>query len=141
MTLVGAAAGAAEPPESPTHLSSASSTFVSNEDPDAMIAFAEATTCRRRVLLGYFGERLEEGFGDSGQYSLLGAIPGDHAGQGNHCAQSNDVCHDFTTDIVLGGVNDVELGYLEITLRLILHQVGVDQEGRALDHMQSYIPQ
>ena len=30
----------------------------------AMIAFAEATTCRRRVLLGYFGERLEEDCGN-----------------------------------------------------------------------------
>ncbi len=30
----------------------------------AMVAFAEATTCRRRVLLGYFGERLEEDCGN-----------------------------------------------------------------------------
>ena len=30
----------------------------------AMIAFAEATTCRRRVLLGYFGERLAEDCGN-----------------------------------------------------------------------------
>ena len=30
----------------------------------AMIAFAEATTCRRRVLLGYFGERLDEDCGN-----------------------------------------------------------------------------
>ena len=30
----------------------------------AMIAFAEATTCRRRVLLGYFGEPLEEDCGN-----------------------------------------------------------------------------
>ena len=30
----------------------------------AMIAFAEATTCRRRVLLGYFGEVLEEDCGN-----------------------------------------------------------------------------
>jgi len=29
-----------------------------------MIAFAEATTCRRRVLLGYFGEPLEEDCGN-----------------------------------------------------------------------------
>ncbi len=29
----------------------------------AMIGFAEAQTCRRRVLLGYFGERLEEDCG------------------------------------------------------------------------------
>jgi ATP-dependent DNA helicase RecQ len=29
-----------------------------------MIAFAEATTCRRRVLLGYFGERLDEDCGN-----------------------------------------------------------------------------
>jgi ATP-dependent DNA helicase RecQ len=31
---------------------------------NAMIAFAEATTCRRRVLLGYFGERLETDCGN-----------------------------------------------------------------------------
>ena len=31
---------------------------------NAMIAFAEATTCRRRVLLGYFGERLEADCGN-----------------------------------------------------------------------------
>jgi ATP-dependent DNA helicase RecQ len=30
----------------------------------AMIAFAEATTCRRRVLLGYFGERRDEDCGN-----------------------------------------------------------------------------
>ena len=30
----------------------------------AMVGFAEATTCRRRVLLGYFGERLEEDCGN-----------------------------------------------------------------------------
>jgi ATP-dependent DNA helicase RecQ len=30
----------------------------------AMIAFAEAITCRRRVLLGYFGDRLDEGCGN-----------------------------------------------------------------------------
>jgi ATP-dependent DNA helicase RecQ len=30
----------------------------------AMTAFAEATTCRRRVLLGYFGERLDEDCGN-----------------------------------------------------------------------------
>ncbi|HEY5541051.1 MAG TPA: DNA helicase RecQ [Coriobacteriia bacterium] len=30
----------------------------------AMIAFAEATTCRRRVLLGYFGEHLAEDCGN-----------------------------------------------------------------------------
>jgi len=30
----------------------------------AMIAFAEATTCRRRVLLGYFGEPLDENCGN-----------------------------------------------------------------------------
>ena len=30
----------------------------------AMIAFAEATTCRRRVLLGYFGEQLTEDCGN-----------------------------------------------------------------------------
>jgi ATP-dependent DNA helicase RecQ len=30
----------------------------------AMIAFAEATTCRRRVLLGYFGEQLDEDCGN-----------------------------------------------------------------------------
>jgi ATP-dependent DNA helicase RecQ len=30
----------------------------------AMIAFAEATTCRRRVLLGYFGEHLTEDCGN-----------------------------------------------------------------------------
>jgi ATP-dependent DNA helicase RecQ len=31
---------------------------------NAMIGFAEALTCRRRVLLGYFGERLEEDCGN-----------------------------------------------------------------------------
>jgi len=31
---------------------------------NAMIAFAEATTCRRRVLLGYFGEPLDEDCGN-----------------------------------------------------------------------------
>jgi ATP-dependent DNA helicase RecQ len=31
---------------------------------NAMIAFAEATTCRRRVLLGYFGEHLAEDCGN-----------------------------------------------------------------------------
>lgn len=31
---------------------------------NCMIGFAEATTCRRRVLLGYFGERLEEDCGN-----------------------------------------------------------------------------
>ncbi len=31
---------------------------------NAMIAFAEATSCRRRVLLGYFGEPLEEDCGN-----------------------------------------------------------------------------
>ena len=31
---------------------------------NAMIAFAEATTCRRRVLLGYFGEPLLEDCGN-----------------------------------------------------------------------------
>jgi len=31
---------------------------------NAMISFAEATSCRRRVLLGYFGERLEEDCGN-----------------------------------------------------------------------------
>lgn len=31
---------------------------------DAMIGFAEATTCRRKVLLGYFGERLEQDCGN-----------------------------------------------------------------------------
>jgi len=31
---------------------------------NAMIAFAEATTCRRRVLLGYFGETLAEDCGN-----------------------------------------------------------------------------
>jgi len=30
----------------------------------AMIGFAEATSCRRRVLLGYFGERLEDDCGN-----------------------------------------------------------------------------
>jgi ATP-dependent DNA helicase RecQ len=30
----------------------------------AMIAFAEATTCRRKVLLGYFGEQLDEDCGN-----------------------------------------------------------------------------
>ena len=30
----------------------------------AMVGFAEATTCRRRVLLGYFGERMEEDCGN-----------------------------------------------------------------------------
>ncbi|MDR3686820.1 MAG: DNA helicase RecQ [Coriobacteriia bacterium] len=30
----------------------------------AMTAFAEATTCRRRVLLGYFGERLDQDCGN-----------------------------------------------------------------------------
>jgi len=30
----------------------------------AMIAFAEATTCRRRVLLGYFGEHLDQDCGN-----------------------------------------------------------------------------
>ena len=30
----------------------------------AMVAFAEATTCRRRVLLGYFGEPLEQDCGN-----------------------------------------------------------------------------
>jgi ATP-dependent DNA helicase RecQ len=30
----------------------------------AMVAFSEATTCRRRVLLGYFGEPLEEDCGN-----------------------------------------------------------------------------
>jgi len=31
---------------------------------NAMVGFAEALTCRRRVLLGYFGERLEEECGN-----------------------------------------------------------------------------
>jgi ATP-dependent DNA helicase RecQ len=31
---------------------------------NAMVGFAEATACRRRVLLGYFGERLEEDCGN-----------------------------------------------------------------------------
>lgn len=31
---------------------------------NAMVGFAEAQTCRRMVLLGYFGERLEEGCGN-----------------------------------------------------------------------------
>ena len=31
---------------------------------NAMIAFAESLTCRRRVLLGYFGERLDEDCGN-----------------------------------------------------------------------------
>lgn len=31
---------------------------------NAMVGFAEALTCRRRVLLGYFGERLEEDCGN-----------------------------------------------------------------------------
>jgi ATP-dependent DNA helicase RecQ len=31
---------------------------------NAMVGFAEAQTCRRRVLLGYFGERLEEDCGN-----------------------------------------------------------------------------
>ena len=31
---------------------------------NAMIAFAESVTCRRRVLLGYFGERLDEDCGN-----------------------------------------------------------------------------
>ena len=31
---------------------------------DAMVAFAEALTCRRRVLLGYFGEPLEDDCGN-----------------------------------------------------------------------------
>ena len=31
---------------------------------DAMVAFAEALTCRRRVLLGYFGEQVEEDCGN-----------------------------------------------------------------------------
>jgi ATP-dependent DNA helicase RecQ len=31
---------------------------------DAMVAFAEAVTCRRRVLLGYFGEPLEHDCGN-----------------------------------------------------------------------------
>jgi ATP-dependent DNA helicase RecQ len=31
---------------------------------NAMIDFAEATTCRRRVLLGYFGQRLEDDCGN-----------------------------------------------------------------------------
>jgi ATP-dependent DNA helicase RecQ len=31
---------------------------------NAMVGFAEATTCRRRVLLGYLGERLDDGCGN-----------------------------------------------------------------------------
>ena len=31
---------------------------------NAMVGFAEATTCRRRVLLGYFGERLDDDCGN-----------------------------------------------------------------------------
>ncbi|HET6352584.1 MAG TPA: DNA helicase RecQ [Coriobacteriia bacterium] len=37
---------------------------IENHKLDAMVGFAEAVTCRRKVLLGYFGETLEEDCGN-----------------------------------------------------------------------------